>query len=167
VTTVIYRRRLLVDAGNIHAIEAAYEPFVAELRKGGFVEREDAWPAELVAAHVACNNDLIAEIAERIAAGEEPSYDNAEAVDEARLREYVAEVGGLERLAGAVEQSACRLAAARAALSDRAAAHELPVIIRDSGEIVRDGPLAIGGFIDGNASFHLDRHLEQLRSLRG
>jgi hypothetical protein len=155
-----------VSPEEIDVINSAYEPFVAELRKGGFTDPDDGWSAELIAAHVARNNDLIAQIGERVAAGEEPSYDNAETVDEALLRAYVSEVGGLEGLVGAVEASARRLSAARAALSEEEAAREFSVVIRDSGEIVRDGPLAIGAFIEGNASFHLDLHLEQLRSLR-
>jgi uncharacterized protein YciI len=39
------------------------------------------------------------------------------------------------------------------------------VVIRDGGTIVRDGPVPIGAFIEGNARFHLDAHAEQLRSL--
>jgi phytoene/squalene synthetase len=83
-------------------IEAAYEPFVEELRQAGFGEPESGWPAELIAAHVARNNDLIAEMAERMAAGEAPSYDNEAAVDETLLAEYASEVGGLAGLADAV-----------------------------------------------------------------
>jgi hypothetical protein len=147
-------------------IEDAYQPFVAELREGTFVAPKDGWPAELVAAHVARNNDLIAEVAELVAAGERPSYDNAEAVDEASLSAYAAEVGGTDGLADAVEASARRLAAARAALDETAAAQAVHVVIHDAGAMVRDGPIPIGRFIEGNASFHLDLHLEQLRSLR-
>lgn len=51
-------------------IEAAFRPFVAELRQENFGKPIDGWSAELVAAHVARNNDLIAEAAEKIAAGE-------------------------------------------------------------------------------------------------
>jgi uncharacterized protein len=147
-------------------IEAAYGPFVAELRRGGFTEPEEGWPAELVAAHVARNNDLIAEAAERIAAGERPSYDNAAAVDDASLSAYALAVGGVTGLAAAVEASAHRLAAARMALDEADEAYPLSVVIRDSGVVVNDGPVPVARFIEGNASFHLDMHLEQLRSLR-
>jgi hypothetical protein len=147
-------------------IESAYAPFVAVLREGGFSEPAEGWPAELVAAHVACNNDYIAEMAERIAAGEEPHYDNALAVDDALLRAYSDEVGGIPGLANAIETSARRLAAARASLDETTASYMLPAIIRDGGDIVNDGPIPIGRFIEGNASFHLDLHLEQLKALR-
>lgn len=59
-----------------------------------------------------------------------------------------------------------RLAAARAALDETTADYLLPVTIRDGGDIVRDGPIPIGSFIEGNASFHLDLHFEQLKALR-
>jgi uncharacterized protein YciI len=147
-------------------IEAAFGPFVAELRQGGFGQPVAGWPAELVAAHVARNNNLIAEAAERVAAGEQPAYDNAAAVDEANLRSYAAEVGGIPGLAQAIEASARRLSLARLALDETHRSYPLPVVIRDSGRVVEEGPVPIARFIEGNASFHLDIHLEQLRSLR-
>jgi hypothetical protein len=147
-------------------IESAYAPFVDVLREGGFSEPAEGWPAELVAAHVTRNNDLIAEMAERIVAGEQPSYDNIVAVDDAALRAYAEDVGGLPGLADALEASARRLAAAGAALDETTESYMLPAIIRDGGDIVNDGPIPIGKFIEGNASFHLDMHLEQLKALR-
>ena len=147
------------------SLDAVYAPFVASLRAGGFgPPPAGEWPAELVAAHVARNNDLIAEVAEQIATGQEVSYDNSAAVDDAELAGYAASVGGLPGLAREVERSALRLEQARDSLGDRA---ETPahVVIRDHGEIVRDGPLTIGALIDGNASFHLDLHHDQLKSL--
>jgi hypothetical protein len=44
-------------------LEAAYAPFIATLLAGGFRDPADGWPAELIAAHVAANNDLIAHAA--------------------------------------------------------------------------------------------------------
>jgi uncharacterized protein YciI len=148
------------------SLEVAYAPFTASLLAGGFGPPPDGeWPAELVAAHIARNNDLIAEAAEKvIAAGDPVSYDNAAAVDDAALAGYADEAGGLPGLAREVERSATRLARAADGLGDRAAT-EVHVVIRDGGRIVRDGPIPIGAFIDGNASFHLDAHLDQLRSL--
>jgi uncharacterized protein YciI len=147
------------------SLDAVYAPFVASLRAGGFGPPPDGeWPAELVAAHVARNNDLIAEVAEQIAAGQEVSYDNATGVDDAELAGYAASVGGLPGLAREVERSATRLEKARDSLGDLSGT-AVPVIIRDHGEIVRNGPVTIGAFIEGNASFHLDLHHDQLKSL--
>jgi uncharacterized protein YciI len=147
------------------SISAAYAPFVAALLGGRFAEPEPGeWTAEQIAAHVTLNNDLIAEMAERIAAGETVAYDNEPAVADEDLARYAAEVGGLAGLARAVERSAARLEQAKAALGERAGT-ELPVVIRDGGEIVRDGPIPVGAFIDGNAGFHLAAHLDQLKAL--
>ncbi len=146
-------------------VAAAYAPFVASLLAGGFVEPADGgWPAELVAAHVARNNDLIAETAELVAEGAEVSYDNAGTIDEVELASYATSVGGLAGLAAEVERSAARLEAARDALGAKAGA-PVHVIIRDGGDIVQDGPIPIGSFIEGNASFHLRLHHDQLKAL--
>jgi len=147
------------------SIETAYAPFVASLRAGGFRQPDDGgWPAELIAAHVASNNDLIAETAEQVAAGADVRYDNAPAVGDAELTAYAESAGGLTGLAEEIERSAARLAAAGDALGERAGTL-VHVVIRDNGEIVQDGPIPIGAFVEGNASFHLDLHLEQLKAL--
>jgi uncharacterized protein len=147
------------------SVAAAYAPFVASLLAGGFAEpADDGWPAELVAAHVARNNDQIAETAERVAEGADVSYDNASTIDAMELASYATSVGGLAGLAAEVERSAARLAAARDALGDKAGT-PVHVIIRDGGDIVQDGPIPIGAFIEGNASFHLQLHHEQIKAL--
>ncbi|MGO9560103.1 MAG: YciI family protein [Acidimicrobiales bacterium] len=148
-------------------VEAAYAPFVASLLAGGFeVPTDGGWPAELVAAHVVLNNDLIAETAEKVAAGEEVSYDNLKAVDEEELARYIEGVGGLSGLAGEVERSAARLGRSLDALDEEKAQTSVHVVIRDGGQVVVDRPMPIGGFIEGNASFHLDLHHDQLRALQ-
>lgn len=147
------------------SLDAVYAPFVASLLAGGFGPPEPGeWTAELIAAHIACNNDMIAEAAEQIAAGQPVCYDNEAGVDDTELAGYAERAGGLAGLAGAVERSAGRLERARDALGDLAGT-EVQVIIRDHGQIVRDAPMTIGSFIDGNASFHLDLHLRQLKAL--
>ena len=147
------------------SLEAAYAPFIASLLAAGFSQQaDDGWPAELIAAHVARNNDLIAQTAEQVTAGLEVSYDNAGAVDNDELASYAASAGGLAGLAREVERSAARQAAAAAALGDQADTM-VHALIRDNGEIVQDGPIPIGAFIEGNATFHLNLHLDQLKSL--
>ena len=64
------------------SFDAVYAPFVASLLAGDFGPPADGeWPAELVAAHIARNNDLIAAAAEQVAAGQEVSYDNESGVE--------------------------------------------------------------------------------------
>ena len=147
------------------SLAAAYAPFTASLLAGGFDPPADGeWGAELVAAHIVRNNDLIAEAAEQVAAGADVAYDNAGSVDEIELARLAEGAGGLTGLAREVERSAARLERAGQALGALAAT-PVHVIIRDGGEVVRDGPVPIGAFINGNASFHLDAHHAQLRAL--
>jgi uncharacterized protein YciI len=147
------------------SLAAAYAPFTASLLAGGFDPPPDGeWSAELVAAHVIRNNDLIAEAAEKLASGADVAYDNASSVDETELARLAEGAGGLTGLAREVERSAARLERAGLALGELAAT-PVHVIIRDGGEVVRDGPVPIGTFINGNASFHLDAHHAQLRAL--
>jgi uncharacterized protein YciI len=147
-----------------HEIEAAYAPFVASLRAGGHLEPADGWDAGRIAAHVIASNDTIAEAAEQVAAGEVPSYDNTPAVDGARLAWMADMAGGLAGLADEVERSATRLAEAAAHLGEMSGT-EVKVTIHSDGEIVADGPMPISAFVEGNASFHLGMHREQLRAL--
>jgi uncharacterized protein YciI len=146
------------------SLEAMYAPFVAALRAGSFRPADSGWPPELIGAHVAVNNDLIAELAEQVAAGEAPAYDNAAAVDEDALQRFAETVGGRHGMAAAVQRSAARLAAARDALGERAGTM-VPVVIRDAGEVVVDQQVPIGAFCGTNAGFHLTAHREQLRAL--
>jgi uncharacterized protein YciI len=149
------------------SIEAAYAPFVAALLAGGFEPPpEGEWSAEMVAAHVVRNNDLIADAAERMAAGSVVAYDNAASVDEESLSRLVEIAGGLVGLAREVERSAVRLNRSYLALGDAKVGTELQVVIADHGSTVRDGLMSISSLIEGNAGFHLDRHYEQLRALQ-
>ena len=151
-------------------LQAAYAPFVASLLGADFAPPTDGgWTAELVAAHVIVNNDLIAQTAEKVATGEPATYDNLRSVDETELARYVAEVaevaaGGMPGLAREVERSVARLERAREALGERADT-PVQVHIEDGGEVVVDGPRPIGAFLEANASSHLAQHLEQLKAL--
>jgi uncharacterized protein len=148
-------------------IEAAYAPFVAALLAGGFESPpEGEWSAEMVAAHVVRNNDLVADAAEKIATGTPVAYDNAGSIDEDALSRLVELAGGLVGLARGLERSAGGLNRSYLALGDANVETELPVVIADQGVTVRDGPMSIGGLIEGNASFHLEMHYEQLRALQ-
>jgi len=147
------------------SLTAAYAPLVASLLAGGFRDPDDGgWPAEVVAAHVAKNNDLIAATAERVADGAEASYDNASTINAVELAAYAASVGGLAGLAGEIGRTAARLEAARGALGSKADT-PVHVVIRDGGDVVQDGPIPIGAFIEGNATNHLRMHHEQVRAL--
>jgi uncharacterized protein YciI len=146
-------------------IESSYDNFVLTLRTRRFRVPHDGWTAEFIGAHVAANNDLIAGLAERIARGDEPTYDNADEIDDVALAAYVTRVGDTHAVASEVLRSAQRLARACGSLSSEGLQYQLPALIRDGDAIVHDGPIPLGAFIEGNADFHLTRHVEQLRAL--
>jgi uncharacterized protein YciI len=145
--------------------ESSYDDFVLTLRTRTFRRPDDGWTAELIGAHVAANNDLIADMAERVTRGEKPAYDNADEIDDVELTAYVARIGDANAVASEVVRSTQRLARARDALTSDQRNYQLPAIIRDGDTIVHEGPVPLGSFIDGNADFHLSRHVEQLRQL--
>jgi hypothetical protein len=146
-------------------IVQAYRPFIDTLLSGAFAEPDTGWDAALVAAHVVANNDVIAGVAEAIATGKKSSYDNADVIDDAQLQELASAAGSLDRLAELVGTSAGRLAIAWELLGPEAGATEVPARISDGGQVVRDGPIPIRNLIEGNATFHLQIHLDQLRAM--
>jgi hypothetical protein len=147
-------------------IRRAFDPFLAELRGGGFTAPEQGWPAEWVAAHVILNNDAFADAARAVKAGLEVTYDNASTVDLEELRQCAASIGSLEALAEAVEASAYRLTAALAALDPEQARTVIEVQIRDEGPEIRGTPGTIEQMILDSATSHLRMHTDQLRALR-
>lgn len=152
------------DAGDSSdsGLEHRFAPLVASLRAGGHRDPADGWDAPTIGAHVAANSDLIAAVAERVAAGEPADYDNAAAVDPAALAPIAAL--GASGVADEVERSARRLAAARDGLGERAG-QTVHARIVDGDDVVVDADVAIGDLADGHAGFHLERHREQLRAL--
>jgi uncharacterized protein YciI len=148
------------------SLETAYAPFRASMLAGAFRPPDDGgWSAELVAAHVAVNNDHIADAALSVIRGEDVAYDNAASVDEAELSRFVERAGDMPGLAREIERSATRLGDAYRALGDRAGT-PISVRIQDSDEIVHDGPIPIGAFIEVNEGRHLALHHEQLKALQ-
>jgi hypothetical protein len=146
-------------------IESAYEESSALVRSAISTAPATGWSIEMIGAHIALNNEQIALVAEKVARGESASYDNASRVGDDTLRAFVDRVGGGGGIADGITRSAHRLAEARRQLGDNPALTEVPVVIHDGGEVVVEQPLAIGDFIVGNATYHLEAHLEQARSL--
>ena len=148
---------------------APYERFAALLRAGGFGPPEPGhWDAGRIAAHVALNNLGFIACARAVHAGEEGvAYDNVSTVDLANLDAYVVRAGGADGLADLVVETAQAQLAAYEVLSEAQRAREIPVTIHHDGAVVMDRvPRALGTMIEGNAGFHLQAHLEQLRALR-
>ena len=147
-------------------IESAYITFVRELRDGDFDPPGDGWSAEHIAAHVALNNDIFAAAVRDVLAGGPAGYDNRSAVDIDLLTAYASKFADLGDLADDVARSATDLSVAYAELVTAEADTEIPIVIHHDGHIVRDGPGPLAELIEGNATYHLSMHLDQLLALR-
>jgi hypothetical protein len=150
------------------AIEEAYQPFTSALREGVFHEPAagGGWTAEMVAAHVVLNNDRFADAVDELLTTGSTAVDNENAVTDEVLQAHVEATGGLVELAADVSRSAGRLAAAYDELQGSGRDAEVPFRIRHEGTVIRDRPGRLGDLIEGNATYHLQMHLDQLLALR-
>ncbi len=150
------------------SLQSAYAPFAAAMREDDFGRPVDpeAWPAELIAAHIILTNDLLTDAARSVVSGEVPVYDNGPAHDGERLREVLVRTGALSELAHEVERSASDLQAAYVQLS----AHQRQTLLRTrlshNGAVVVDESRPIGATIQHSANEHVTVHLSQLLDLR-
>ena len=97
--------------------------------------------------------------------GTSPIYDNEVAVDPDELREHVERLGDRTAIAEWVRRSAQEMAALHRSLTPEQRETSMPTTIRSDGVVVVDEPRPIGAMIEGNASFHLQMHLDQLAGL--
>jgi len=150
------------------SLQSAYAPFAATMREHDFGEPVDpeAWPAELIAAHVILTNDLLTDTARALGSGDRPAFDSGPAHDGDRLREILVRTGALPELAHEVERSASDLQAAYEQLSDEQRDTALRTRLFHNGEVVVDEPRPIGATIRSTATEHVDVHLTQLHDLR-
>jgi hypothetical protein len=142
-----------------------YQAFAETLRAGGFGEPDTGWNASQIGAHIAVSNELFSELAERMRGGEDISFDNSAATDDAGLLAYAAKLGGTADLAGTIETTAARLAQAYERLTREQRTRPIPARIWSDGQLVVDRPMPLGDLIVGNGEGHLGGHHEQLRAL--
>jgi hypothetical protein len=147
-------------------LESAYITFVRELRDGDFDQPGDGWSAAHVAAHVALNNDLFISAVRDVLVSGPAGYDNRSAVDLDQLTAYASKFENLGDLADDVARSATDLSVAYGDLLAAEADTDIPIVIHHDGHIVRDGPGSLAELIEGNATYHLAMHLDQLLALR-
>jgi len=148
----------------------AYETLFTELAGGGFgAPPPGEWSAELVVAHVATNDGLLAEATEAVLAGDARPYYNHDAVDTPALESAVASRGGdLTVLAQWARTSADRLCELAERLGLGASGETMVQFhVEDGGEVVVDRPLPWATVLDIHATVHLPSHTDQLRALRG
>jgi hypothetical protein len=129
---------------------------------GGFGPPADGWTAEMVVAHMAATTEQVVAAARAVLAHEDAAVDNAEAVDDERLRGQ----GSMPELIDRFHTASRQLIDVAAQLTDGLEDVEVPIHLIDGGEVVIDGPMPIGRFVQIHAEFHLPGHLSQLEALR-
>jgi uncharacterized protein YndB with AHSA1/START domain len=158
------------DPGELATLAAAYDAFFAVASAGGFGPPPDGeWPAELVVAHVAVNDDALSAVCRGLVA-QSPGVrlDNAVTQDVAVLQALVdAHDGKLEALVETGRARAAVYLDLLGRLDEDQLATEVPTRIVDHGDPVLDRPMPWGPFAIGTQrGFHLRIHREQLESLR-
>jgi hypothetical protein len=138
---------------DVAALEAGYQAVIALGEQCDFAAPDNGWTASMVFAHLTVNDHLL------MSGIRDGRYDNAQAIDEARLRSESSPLVSLTH-------SSKALVALAAGLSDEEAAVEIAVLITDGGEVRVDQPLSVGRLLQIHTDVHLPSHREQLESLR-
>ncbi|WP_117214580.1 DinB family protein [Allorhizocola rhizosphaerae] len=145
-------------------LRAAYSELIAEARLGGFGDPPPGqWSAQQVIAHVAANDELLAEATRQVLDGSGRAYYNHDAIDTARLDELIAEKGDV--LAW-LEETSARLCD----LADRLPEEDQTMVhtqIIDGTHTRVDQPWPWPKALVVQAKVHLPAHLTQLIELRG
>ena len=127
---------------------------------------EEAWEADEVLAHLVLNDRLLARAVRSVLDGAAQPYDNAEAIDPARLRELSERLATAE-LIRALEASSRELVELAGRLDQPQGDTQLPVMIVDGGEVFLDRPVPVAQLLGIQARAHLPMHERQLGKLLG
>ncbi|HEX6967429.1 MAG TPA: hypothetical protein VF174_01180 [Micromonosporaceae bacterium] len=152
-----------MDAADLRR---AYDVLLAEAEAGGFDPPPPGrWNAEQVIAHVAANDELMAETTEAVLAGSPWVSYNHNTIHRAQLDEMIAESGGMPGLIPLLRDRSERLCRLVERLGDRSSTL-VDTHMRDGFELVIDEQLPWGRTIDIHGRLHLPIHIAQLRALR-
>jgi hypothetical protein len=149
-------------------LRSGQDAFLRAVEPGGFgpAKAPDAWPAELVVAHVIAANRSFTALTMELMMGAGRVYDNAATGRREVLEAIAAAAGGWDALLTALRQSAAELVTL-AGLADAAtAAHPVPSTIRDGDAVIADEVLTLEALLNGHATGHLGLHRGQLSALR-
>jgi hypothetical protein len=148
-------------------LRRAYDSFLAEAEAGGFgPPAPGEWSAEQVVAHVAANDELMAEVTEAVLAGSPWVCFNHNKIHRAQLDALILEHGGLPGLTRLVRRTSQRLCDLTEQLGDKSGAL-VDTHIRDGFYLVVDEQLPWGRTLDIHGRLHLPIHTAQLQALRG
>jgi hypothetical protein len=150
------------------ALEAGYRRLLTTAGAGGFKAPADAsaWSAELVLAHVAVNDRLLAAATVEVLAGGKPRYDNAPSTRADYLSDVGRAAGSWASLLATVRQGGLELVWLARRLDDTHLAAPVPTRILD-GDVTRvEAELPWASVLRTHADVHLPAHTEQLAALR-
>ena len=125
----------------------------------------DEWNAEQIIAHLTTNDDLLVAATTDVLAGRPTIYNNALAIDTARLSTLIDECGGRDGVIERLRTTSMRVVELAEQIDDDLGATQLPVHILDGTIVQVDEPLPITALFGAQAMIHLPAHVAQLRSL--
>jgi hypothetical protein len=153
---------------DVTELGAAYDRFLESLADSGFgPPAHGEWRAELVLAHLIVTDRLIAETVAEVLNGRHPRFDSLASQNVAYLETIVATTGDWGELVREVRRGAEALVRIAGALTEEQAETPVPTYIESGGQVVVDGPTAVGDIVRGAAAAHLPLHTRQLAGLRG
>ena len=147
-------------AGKLAAFDAAMsdEPYPAP--------RPGEWGAEMILAHAATVNRLVAVSVASVIGAEPVAYSNRLAGSEPLLRALVAETGGVPELRADVLRTG-RVLVRLATDLGPAAGTPVQTRIAEGDHVIVDGPVPALALIGSALGYHLGVHREQLAALGG
>lgn len=157
----------MLGAMDTNELEKAYRELLDVGRQGGFgAPPEGEWGAEMVLAHVAVNDRLLAAATAAVLDGRPAPYDNTASASEPLLEALAQAAGDWDGLLAEVRRCGLALVALTRQLDDAQAATPVETRIIDGGQVRVEAPLPWSGVLVTHAQVHLLEHAEQLRSLR-
>src|SRR4051812_8250943 len=151
-------------AMDVASLRSAYADFLAAAHRAprSGAAASPPWAPELVVAHVAANDELLAATTADLIAGRDTWYDNAAATMTARLQWLVREAGSWDALVDVAADRSRSLCDLAAQLDDDTAETPVPVRIIDGRDVRVDERVPWGRLLVVQAEVHLPAHTEDL-----
>ena len=137
-----------------------------DIGAGRFRTPLTGWSAEMIAAHVAVNNEIFTELAVGLNVGRAVGYDNTQSANDEILKTFIGACGGLDGLVKRLTTSGDQLLQALAVLTPEQFNSELPVRIVHEGAVIADGWETFSILVDRHLTSHLEMHERQVAKLR-
>lgn len=157
----------MLGAMDTTELEEAYRGLLDLAREGGFGSPPDnGWGADLVLAHVAVNDRLLAAATAAVLDGRPAPYDNTVSASEPLLEALARAAGDWDGLLAEVRRCGLALVMLARQLDDAQATTPVQTRIVDGGDVRVEAPMPWSGVLATHAQVHLIEHAQQLRSLR-